>query len=110
LNENIKKKKISEITGFIGGGLNNDNGIGTRITEGYVIDSLCHNFTAKWFREKVSNLNKNNSNFQNQISKSISEFKLCDFFENLENSNTEVILPPGVYSLNDIKKFFFKFF
>lgn len=54
------------------------------------VDSKCRQLTASWVREKaVDN----------------PDIELCDFFEGHERAGSEALLPPGVYTLHDIRQF-----
>ena len=52
------------------------------------VDSKCRQLTATWVREKAP---------ENP------DIELCEFFEGHEKAGGEALLPPGVYTLHDIR-------
>lgn len=56
---------------------------------GNVIDSKCRNLIAPWIRESKANGNN--------------EIESCSYFEKLENVDENSSMPPGVYTLEDLK-------
>ncbi|QDZ25410.1 DNA repair helicase Rad3 [Chloropicon primus] len=55
------------------------------------VDAKCRKLTASWVREKA-------------VDKP-SDYELCSFYEQYEAKGAEAILPPGVYTLDDLKVF-----
>jgi len=53
------------------------------------VDAKCRNLTAPWVRE----------------AKGESGDGLCDFYEDLEKAGGDAVLPPGVYTLDDVQDF-----
>lgn len=54
------------------------------------VDSKCRQMTASWVREKAVDSQ---------------DVELCEFFEGHERAGGEALLPPGVYTLHDIRQF-----
>uniref|UniRef100_A0A061RL20 DNA 5'-3' helicase n=1 Tax=Tetraselmis sp. GSL018 TaxID=582737 RepID=A0A061RL20_9CHLO len=54
------------------------------------VDSKCRQLTATWVRERAT---------ENP------DIELCEFFEGHEKAGGEALLPPGVYTLHDIRQF-----
>ena len=55
------------------------------------VDAKCRKLTASWVRERAE--------------EEPDRFELCSFYENYEQKGSEAILPPGVYTLDDLKVF-----
>lgn len=58
--------------------------------DGKVVDGRCHSLTASYIRERHN---------------TDSNVPVCNFFENYDERGRELGLPPGVYSLDDLKDF-----
>ncbi|PWA49229.1 RAD3-like DNA-binding helicase protein [Artemisia annua] len=54
------------------------------------VDAGCRKLTASWVRE---------------MALSDKSVKVCEFYEGLERSGSEAVLPPGVYTLQDLRVF-----
>lgn len=54
------------------------------------VDAGCRKLTASWVRE---------------MALSDKSVRLCEFYEGLERSGSEAVLPPGVYTLQDLRVF-----
>ncbi|CAG8636685.1 8189_t:CDS:10 [Acaulospora morrowiae] len=59
---------------------------------GKVLDAKCRNLTASWVREKAKVYTRD-------------EVPLCDFYEQLEQTDLAELLPDGVYTLEDLRDF-----
>lgn len=57
---------------------------------GSVVDSKCRNMTSSWIREEAQD-NKH--------------IELCEYYENFEAKGMTAIIPNGVYTLGDMKKY-----
>eukprot|EP00213_Chloropicon_mariensis_P001992 CAMPEP_0197480652 /NCGR_PEP_ID=MMETSP1309-20131121/42434_1 /TAXON_ID=464262 /ORGANISM="Genus nov. species nov., Strain RCC998" /LENGTH=738 /DNA_ID=CAMNT_0043022669 /DNA_START=139 /DNA_END=2351 /DNA_ORIENTATION=+ len=55
------------------------------------VDARCRKLTASWVRERAVD--------------NPQDFELCSFYEQYEQKGAEAILPPGVYTLEDLKNF-----
>lgn len=60
------------------------------------VDSKCRQLTASWVREK---------SMEQRARGDGQSHKLCDYFEEFENRGNEAVLPPGVYTLHDLRQF-----
>ncbi|TPX62989.1 hypothetical protein PhCBS80983_g00156 [Powellomyces hirtus] len=58
---------------------------------GQEVDAQCRNLTAPWVRELAKDDESESP-------------KLCNFYENLENAEESATMPPGVYTLEDLKE------
>jgi len=56
------------------------------------LDAGCRKLTASWVRERAAREEEDGT-------------ELCDFFEDLESAGTGAVLPPGVYTLQDLRAF-----
>lgn len=64
---------------------------GSKTSIGKSVDSRCHNLTASWIRQKA-------------LMHPVEGTEVCVFFEKLE-SNKQLKLPAGVYSMDELKNF-----
>lgn len=60
------------------------------------VDSKCRQLTASWVREK---------SMEARARGDASSHDLCDYFEEFERKGNEAVLPPGVYTLHDLRQF-----
>lgn len=59
--------------------------------DGEAVDSQCRNRTASWVRRRAKEMGERNL--------------LCSFYEKLEEQGTDITIPGGVYSLDDLKEY-----
>ena len=55
------------------------------------VDAKCRKLTASWVRDRAVD--------------DPDAFELCEFYEQYDRKGAEAILPPGVYTLDDLKHF-----
>lgn len=70
--------------------------------EGSKVDSMCRSLTAEWVREEARHQREV---FGGDAIPADQEIELCDFYEEFERSGISSILPNGVYTLQDLKRF-----
>jgi len=58
--------------------------------KGKAVDAKCRNMTASWVREAAQQGNGENA-------------EQCEYYEEFVNSGRETLLPPGVYTLDDLR-------
>ncbi|KAK9508669.1 hypothetical protein O3M35_006172 [Rhynocoris fuscipes] len=58
--------------------------------DGKIVDGRCHGLTASFIRER----NKTDKNVP-----------ICTYYENFDQVGREVTIPPGIYSLDDLKQY-----
>jgi DNA excision repair protein ERCC-2 len=58
--------------------------------EGKIVDSRCHALTASYIRER--------HNYDDST-------PICSFYETFDIEGRELIIPPGIYSIDDMKEF-----
>lgn len=56
------------------------------------VDTLCRNMTASWVRQRA----------QQRPNEPV---ELCEFYEQYDRTGSDAVMPPGVYSLDDLKEF-----
>ncbi|ORZ03452.1 DNA repair helicase [Syncephalastrum racemosum] len=66
----------------------------SRERRGKVVDSKCRNMTASWVRSRAKDPENGNTNIE-----------LCDFYEQLDATNSPNPIPSGVYTLADLKNY-----
>jgi DNA excision repair protein ERCC-2 len=54
------------------------------------VDAKCRKLTAPWVRERAA---------------TVPDIELCGFYETHENAGDDALLPPGVYTLQDLRQF-----
>lgn len=59
--------------------------------DGEAVDSQCRIMTASWVR--------------NRAKSTPNSVELCNFYETLDSVGTDIQMPPGVYSLDDLKEY-----
>ena len=59
--------------------------------EGRVVDAKCRDLTASWIRSKAE--------------QQPGEIELCQFYETLESSKDTMALPPGIYTMDDLRDY-----
>jgi DNA excision repair protein ERCC-2 len=60
------------------------------------VDARCRRLTASWVREK---------HLEQVAREEAPEAELCSFFEDYEKEGPDAVLPPGVYTLADLRQF-----
>jgi len=60
------------------------------------VDARCRRLTASWVREK---------HLEQVAREEAPETELCSFFEDYEKEGPDAVLPPGVYTLADLRQF-----
>lgn len=63
-------------------------------------DAACRALTASWVRSSVMQVEVPNGHGSHSVSDS-----LCEYFEGHEREGTNSIMPPGIYTLDDLMKF-----
>lgn len=111
LNPKVVQSELRESllsgTGGASGDLPTGVGINSevRLNDGVVVDSLCRNLTAEWVREAEHEKVESGLVSKENVGKKCGG-GLCPFFEELDDHlEDETILPPGVYSLSNLKAF-----
>ena len=61
-----------------------------RERDGKVVDSRCHALTASYVRER-HHLDEN--------------VPVCSFYEGFDSEGRELLMPPGIYSIDDLKDY-----
>lgn len=54
------------------------------------VDAKCRKLTAPWVRERAA---------------TVPDIELCGFYEDYEKAGADAVLPPGVYTLQDLRQF-----
>lgn len=82
------------------------------------VDSKCRSLTASWVRERARDQNQGfiqfNGGSKNQMVQNVSDIEnadkrigVCNFYENFSENNEkgQLTIPPGVYTLEDLRDF-----
>ena len=56
------------------------------------VDTQCRNMTASWVRQRATD-------------DAGAPVELCSFYEEYDRTGSDAVIPPGVYSLDDLKEF-----
>lgn len=62
----------------------------SREREGKIVDGRCHSLTASYIRER--------HNYDETT-------PVCNFYEGFDMEGKEQIMPPGIYSIDDLKEY-----
>ncbi|KXZ50909.1 hypothetical protein GPECTOR_14g156 [Gonium pectorale] len=78
------------------------------------VDAGCRRLTASWVRERASERRAGGgcaggggaeASGSGGGGSDVGDIELCDFYEGLERAGVEALLPPGVYTLSDLRDF-----
>ncbi|KAI8050413.1 hypothetical protein BDF22DRAFT_694763 [Syncephalis plumigaleata] len=64
--------------------------------KGKVVDARCRDLTAPWVRERAKKASQEGDGGQ---------VDLCGFYESLESANKTSLMPPGIYTLDELKTY-----
>ena len=68
------------------------------------VDGKCRRLTASWVREKRLEREARGAS-ENENVEDGGEGNCCEFFEDFESAGEKAVLPPGVYTLHDLRAF-----
>ncbi|GLI64983.1 hypothetical protein VaNZ11_008408 [Volvox africanus] len=74
------------------------------------VDAGCRRLTASWVRERAADrvsrgTTEGGGEEDGGSESAVGDIELCDYFEGHERAGVEALLPPGVYTLSDLRDF-----
>ncbi|GBG88390.1 hypothetical protein CBR_g47089 [Chara braunii] len=68
------------------------------------VDAGCRKLTASWVRERAMQMTEGGGGGGGG-GEEVGDIELCSFFEGYQKSGGDALLPPGVYTLHELKQF-----
>ncbi|KAJ1675183.1 TFIIH/NER complex ATP-dependent 5'-3' DNA helicase subunit [Spiromyces aspiralis] len=68
----------------------------SKYREGRLVDAKCRDRTASWVRRRAE---------AETIEGRAADIELCEFYETLDTSKEAMVMPPGVYTMDDLRDF-----
>lgn len=82
----------TEVLAAASGSNSNGGAGGEEYVHGKAVDARCHSVTASWVRQRAA-------------AHPGEHVKTCQFYDNLETSSEEALIPSGVYTLEGLKEY-----